>query len=555
MGKVKVPSRNAKRQVEARPLSGKKARSATFSRRKKAQISPAVLRSSLKRQKQGISDDSVVVSSSSCFLDVSCGSSRVEKSPYSRKRRINEVRISGPVVDAKDAIGSQKFRRITRSYSKLEKEREREEIEFSKSSCVASDSVDGSSSRKLASNNENDEVSLTRSDVTFADHFADSRNLNLEMESDVFSADSRVECCSSTKFGSVTGGFVNEGVEISKPISFPEADFTLESAKEEKPELEIAGCVSNLACTEQFSIKHVSDYSDLDSSEYTPSIFFESGSEFSEKSECDSTPSLTHSLFLEFKMQFRKSTIPNDLKPSLVDFRPELRSFEDEEVEESYQRLRERERNHAYPYIQGMDQRNLIPHLRLISVQWIVNECITMELQNETLFLGVSLLDRFLNKGSFKSPRSILVVGIACLALATRIEENQYVNTVQKRKFYIQGQKFSRSEVVAMEWLVQEVLRFRCFSPTIYNFLWFYLKAAEANPRVENKAKTLAIMALSDHSTLRYSPSTLAATLVILACLQYNEHEAHRRVIEVHVRTKDNSLAECVQSLEWLLGQ
>ncbi|VVB03827.1 unnamed protein product [Arabis nemorensis] len=529
MGKAKASSRVAKRKAEVKPFSVKKKAKST-SRRKKSQISPVVYRPNLKRQKEGISNDSVV-SSSDCFLDVSCGSSS-----YSRKRRIDEVEISGPKLDSIDDL---KFRRITRSYSKLVNERKRDEIELSKSFCVESDSVYG-----LRNTNLNAEISFTRSDVTFAaDHFSDCRNLSFELDNDVVS---RVECCSSSKFGSVTGGFGNEGIEISKP------------------ELEIP----NLACTEQFSNKEVSDYyySDLGSSDYTPSIFFESGSEFSEKSVCDSTPSYTHSLFLEFKKQFRRSKIPNDAKPSLADdehqeILPELRSFDDEEVEESYQRLRERERSHAYlqgygkDYYSGIDQSDLIPHLRLILVQWIVNECTIMELQKETLFLGVSLLDRFLNKGSFKSQRSLLIVGIACLTLATRIEEKQYFNTVQRRKFYIQDERFSRSEVVAMEWLVQEVLSFKCFSPTIYNFLWFYLKAAKANPQVESNAKSLAIMALSDHSLLRYWPSTLAATLVILACTQNNDHEAYTSVIEVHVRTKDNNLPECVKSMDWLLGK
>ncbi|KAI8028036.1 Cyclin-SDS [Camellia lanceoleosa] len=49
----------------------------------------------------------------------------------------------------------------------------------------------------------------------------------------------------------------------------------------------------------------------------------------------------------------------------------------------------------------------------------------TKELQKETMFLGISLLDRFLSKGFFKNKRSLQIVGIACLALATRIEENQ----------------------------------------------------------------------------------------------------------------------------------
>ncbi|KFK33406.1 hypothetical protein AALP_AA5G008600 [Arabis alpina] len=513
MGKAKATSRIAKRKAEVKPFSGKKkAKSATLVTRRKK--SPTL--------NHQISNDSVV-SSSDCFLDVS---SRVEKSSYSKKRPIDEVEVV-------DTIGDLKFRRITRLFTKLENEKKRDEIESS--SVVESDSV---------CTNLNDEISVTKSDVTFAaDHFSDCRNLNFEVESDVVS---RVECGSS-----VTGGFGNEGIEISKPSS---------------NSLEI----SNLTCTEQFSNQEVSDYfldsSEYYSSEYTPSIFFDSGSEFSEKSVCDTTPSLTHSLFLEFKNQFRRSTIPKNLNPSFADdehyeIRPELRSFEDEEVEESYQGLRERERVHAYlqgngkAYYSGIDQSGLIPHLRLILVQWIVNECSMMEHQNETLFLSVSLLDRFLNKGSFRSQRSLLILGIACLTLATRIEENQIINTIQRRKFYIQDEKISRSEVVAMEWLVQEVLSFRCISPTVYNFLWFYLEAAKANPQVENKAKSLAIMALSDYSLLRYWPSTLAAAFVVLACRQNNDHEAYTRAIEVHVRTKDNNLPECVKSMDWLLGK
>ena len=49
-------------------------------------------------------------------------------------------------------------------------------------------------------------------------------------------------------------------------------------------------------------------------------------------------------------------------------------------------------------------------------------------LQQETLFLGVGLLYRFLSKGFFKTERNLQIVGIACLVLATRLEENQPYN-------------------------------------------------------------------------------------------------------------------------------
>ena len=54
--------------------------------------------------------------------------------------------------------------------------------------------------------------------------------------------------------------------------------------------------------------------------------------------------------------------------------------------------------------------------------------CNEKDLRQETMFLGISLLDRFLSKGFFKNERTLQIVGIACLALATRIEENQPYN-------------------------------------------------------------------------------------------------------------------------------
>ncbi|CAN6907538.1 unnamed protein product, partial [Brassica oleracea] len=489
-----IASRNSKRKAGATPFAAKNLPSMS-----------SILKIALISPLSAASVDSCSNLLSAVDDNVSCGSSRVEESSKLKKIRIEEEEeVSGPA--------DPKFRRITRSYSKLTKENEGDEIEVSESS-------------------------FTRSDVTFAEN----------KESDVVSG---VESCS--KFGSVTGGGGGgdyEETEISKPSGHVEA----------KAEFETVGFVSDLACAETFSDEEdeSSEIFSQYSSDYTSSVFSDSGSEFSERSSSDSPVSHTRSLYLAFKEQFCRSTIPNDLESSREDLSRETQSdllrFEDEEIEESYQRLRERERSHAHlrdcakAYCSRMDHADFIPQLRLIMVQWIVEQCSAMELQPETLFLGVSLLDRFLSKGTFKSERTLVLVGIASLTLATRIEENQPYNSIRRRNFYIQNLKYSRHEVVAMEWLVQEVLNFKCFSPTIFNFLWFYLKAARANPEVEKKARSLAITSLSDHTQLCFWPSTVAAGLVVLACSEHNKISAYQRVIKVHVRTKDNDLPECVK--------
>ncbi|OAY70213.1 Cyclin-SDS-like, partial [Ananas comosus] len=170
-----------------------------------------------------------------------------------------------------------------------------------------------------------------------------------------------------------------------------------------------------------------------------------------------------------------------------------------------------------------------------------------MELQLETLFLGVGIMDRFLSRGYFKSTRNLQLLGVASITLSTRIEENQPYNSIRQRTFKVGNNIYSRSEVVAMEWVIQEVLDFQCFLPTTHHFLWFYLKAAGADRKVEDLSRYLAVLSLRDHERLSFWPSTVAAGLVILACLATNRDSSCHTVMETHVRTKNDDLPECIK--------
>ncbi|XP_008775731.3 cyclin-SDS-like [Phoenix dactylifera] len=343
---------------------------------------------------------------------------------------------------------------------------------------------------------------------------------------------------------------------------------------------------SDLACSEEFSSADggISEYStcneltlseleaelfprssDGDSSEYSLSVLADSSSdEFSEKSCEHSAPSATFSLFRQFAQQFsRSSSSPESnsssgiQKDSPQEFT--LMRFEEEEDEESYKRFRGRERNeavlrdYAEEYISSTDYGDLILEQRLQMVNWIMEHANAMELQSETLFLGVSLMDRFLSRGYFKNERNLQLLGVACITLATRIEENQLCNSIRQRCFKVGNNVYSRSEVVAMEWFVQEVLKFKCFPPTIHHFLWFYLKAAGADSSVQNLSRHLALLSLLNHERLCFKPSTVAAGVVILACLATNHESSCLAVMETHVRTKNDDLPECIQGLEWLV--
>ncbi|XP_057511682.1 cyclin-SDS [Actinidia eriantha] len=494
-------------------------------RRRRLEISP-ILRSDVIQSP--IDFPAVSSASSKLAREVSCNSSRVSVnkpriSPTPKKRCFQEI------------SGSDEFRRVSKSNYRP-REYENKELSYVES-CSGAETSAISSKLKRA-NSEGDEK--------------------------------------AKKFGGIEDSEAVTKSEVScvQQIS---GEFSISKSDGERGK----GTGNSLACAEHLCFEDESDYSsafsdlhseifhgsssDLDFSDYTPSILFESGSEFSERSVTDTSLSPTFSLVLQYRQQFSRSISPPDSKFS-SQFENELSDeitawlrFEDDEHETSYEMLRNRERRQVYlhdyaeEYCSTAEHGEFIIQQRLQMVHWIVEQSTSKELQKETMFLGVSLMDRFLSKGFFKNKRNLQIVGIACLALATRIEENQPFNSVRQKKFCVGSNAYTRYEVVAMEWLVQEVLNFQCFLPTIYNFLWFYLKAARANEEVEKTAKYLAVLALLGHEQLCFWPSTVAAGVVILACLAANQDASCDSIMETHIRTKEDDLPGCIKSLEWLV--
>lgn len=241
-----------------------------------------------------------------------------------------------------------------------------------------------------------------------------------------------------------------------------------------------------------------------------------------------------------------------------------LSPFQDKEVEETYTALRLREKRsllhgYAFNYSKVPEFGQLVLQQRRFIVDWMGAICKAREVQYETLFLGVTLLDQFLARGFFKTPRALQLLGIACLTLASRIEENQSLVGRLIDETYVVGEnEYFLSEVVGMEWLVMKVLKYRCCLPTVYNFLGYYLKAAKADASLETMAKHMAVLALSDHRLPWYLPSTTAAALVILASLALSPETSSssscgRRVMETHLRSRNDDLPYCLNTLEvWL---
>ncbi|KAK7308840.1 hypothetical protein RJT34_05114 [Clitoria ternatea] len=396
-----IRTRKSKRKLHPEPPSrtiSKKLRS-KLPRRRRQKISPVHLTSVRFRISPEDPRFSVDSSSVSDFagggVEVSCNSSRAS-AVFADKGNTHSVnRLSS------------EFSRNRRS----EKLKENEVVEVSETSCVDSNSGVQERGRSLIlkfrreSNKptENDDVSevRTKSEITCEEPFnSKSGNGNLKVSSelnqnDVVSFSSGVRATSFEKEKNRVKENRGSESEYSQENC---ADLIAQSMV--KQESDNNGVVSDLACSEQLQFSYCDDdleycssqgtvFSDLHSeifpecsqlqfSDYTPSLFVDSGSQFSQGSVGD-TPSSMYSMFLQYRDEFSALGASQEFNTSSSDTNKFAR-FDDSEDEDSYQMLRKRERrqvfvlNYSERYFSTTEFGEMVLQQRAQMVHWIVED-------------------------------------------------------------------------------------------------------------------------------------------------------------------------------------
>ncbi|KAK9518426.1 hypothetical protein VZT92_023732 [Zoarces viviparus] len=160
-------------------------------------------------------------------------------------------------------------------------------------------------------------------------------------------------------------------------------------------------------------------------------------------------------------------------------------------------------------------QPDITNSMRAILVDWLVEVGEEYKLQNETLYLAVNYIDRFLSSMSVLRGK-LQLVGTAAMLLASKFEE---IYPPEVAEFvYITDDTYTKKQVLRMEHLVLKVLSFDLAAPTITQFLTQYVLHHSVNKRVESLAMYLGELSLVDSDPfLKYLPSHTAAAAYTLA--------------------------------------
>lgn len=160
---------------------------------------------------------------------------------------------------------------------------------------------------------------------------------------------------------------------------------------------------------------------------------------------------------------------------------------------------------------------DLQPHIngrmRAILIDWIIDVCVKYELRRGTLFLAVSLIDRYLARASVTRDR-LQLVGTAAAMVAAKYEE---ISPPGVRDFcFVAADIYTATELFSMECAMLNLVGFSLATPTALFFLDYYSMVNGCEPVHRELVQYVAELALVEMQILNYRPSHLAAAAVFV---------------------------------------
>ena len=186
-----------------------------------------------------------------------------------------------------------------------------------------------------------------------------------------------------------------------------------------------------------------------------------------------------------------------------------------------YKCLLEQEETHAiqpHDYLQKV-QSEVRDTQRAFLLEWIIDVHRKFKLRSETLYVGQFIIDKFLSKQKIKNTQ-LHLLGVTTLLISTKYEEIYPPDL--RDLLAVSENKFTKSQVLAMEKEILAALDYNITAPSAYRFMERFrkLNVSTNDNEVFFYAQFILEISLLEASFLRFKPSQLAAAALILSTKQ-----------------------------------
>ncbi|XP_071547226.1 G2/mitotic-specific cyclin-B3-like isoform X2 [Panulirus ornatus] len=173
-----------------------------------------------------------------------------------------------------------------------------------------------------------------------------------------------------------------------------------------------------------------------------------------------------------------------------------------------------REREKVFPIDKYIDrQPDVSRSMRAILIDWMVEVQESFELNHETMYLGVKIVDLYLSKVIIK--RDVLqLIGSTAMFIACKFDERTppYVDDF----LYICDDAYKRKELLSMEIKILQVIGYDLGIPLSYRFLRRYARCAKMSMEDLTFTRYILEMSLMDYEMIDLPDSALAAAALFL---------------------------------------
>ncbi|XP_014204001.1 G2/mitotic-specific cyclin-B3 [Copidosoma floridanum] len=174
-----------------------------------------------------------------------------------------------------------------------------------------------------------------------------------------------------------------------------------------------------------------------------------------------------------------------------------------------------KEREKLFPINDYMEHQVCLSRwMRSLLVDWMVAVQESFELNHETLYLAVKLVDLYLCKVTV-SKETLQLLGAASLFIASKFDER--IPPMIEDFLYICDSAYNHKELTRMEINVLKVMDFDLGIPLSYRFLRRYARCAKVTMPTLTLARYILEYSLMDYATISCSDSKMAAAALFLA--------------------------------------
>jgi cyclin B len=197
------------------------------------------------------------------------------------------------------------------------------------------------------------------------------------------------------------------------------------------------------------------------------------------------------------------------------------------------------------------NQKDLNAKMREILIDWLVEVHLKFKLKQETLFLTVNIIDRFLGMRAV-SRSKLQLVGCSALLIASKYEEI-YAPVVDDL-YIVSDKAYSREQIISMESIILSVLKFDVTVPYPTRFAEKYMRFIQGGETFTSLVNFLIELTLQDYKALNFLPSVTAAAAISLA-LTLSGSPAWTHALQQYSGFSEHDIAPCVAHLRDLAGR